>query len=70
MMGLEYIVQLSLYRRQVAKSKIFGFEALNRFLPAPGTALEVMYSSIRAIQANLDRQTPMALICPKYSPWL
>src|SRR5260370_4353128 len=39
--------------------KVFGFEPPNRvygFLPASSTAIEVMYSGIRAIQADLDRQ--------------
>src|SRR5256885_3964313 len=37
----------------------FGFEPHDRFyrfLPASSTAVEVMYSSIRAIEADLDRQ--------------
>ena len=37
----------------------FGFEPpdrVYRFLPASSTAIEVMYSGIRAIEADLDRQ--------------
>src|SRR2546429_9934555 len=39
----------------------FGFEPpdrVYRFLPASSTAIEVMYSGIRAIEADLDRQAP------------
>src|SRR5439155_25025565 len=53
---------LAIFRRlrgSLTHMEAFGFEPpdrVYRFLPASSTAIEVMYSGIRAIEADLDRQ--------------